>query len=310
MKKTLNKILFFGNERLASGVTTTTPTLRALLAAGYDVTGVVVAQREPGASRSAREQEIVQVAEAHGIRVFSPDQPRHIEAELRALGAEIGVLAAYGKIVPASIIDTFPHGIVNIHPSLLPLHRGPTPIESAILNGEQETGVSIMQLAVGMDSGPVYGQTAVRLRGDETKAELAEHLLDIGKDMVIELLPGILDGSRTPAPQDHSKATYDKLLTKKLSRLNWEKPAVQLAREVRAYAGWPRSRAVVAGTEAVVFQAHAVSGGGNPGDIHTGNRELSVSTGDGRLVIDMLIPAGKKAMTGQAFIAGYLNQRS
>src|SRR5580704_8936495 len=102
IQKMLNKILFFGNERLASGVTTTAPTLRALLNAGYEITGLVVAQQESGASRKAREQEIVQVAKEHGIRVFVPEQLRHMETELGACGAEIGVLAAYGKIVPGS----------------------------------------------------------------------------------------------------------------------------------------------------------------------------------------------------------------
>ena len=303
-----NKILFFGNERLASGVATKVPVLRALIQAGYDITGVVIAQSERGASRRTREPEIVQVARAHNIPTFVPTQPRELLTELTSAGAEIGVLAAYGKIVPVSIIDLFPRGIINIHPSLLPHHRGPTPIESAILSGEAETGVSLMQLAVGMDSGPLYDQKKVRLSGHETKTELVETLASAGKDMLLEALPGILDGSRVPTPQDHTKATYDKLLTKELSSLDWQKTAERLAREVRAYAGWPRSRTVLDGVEIIVTGTHLGSGQGKPGSLWRQAQQFGIYTSDGVLIIDSLIPNGKKEMSGKAFLAGYLKK--
>lgn len=308
----LNKILFFGNERLASGVTTTAPLLRGLIAANYKITGVVVAQADVQASRRERQLEIVQVAAEHQIPVFAPAKLRQAADELAALGAEIGVLAAYGKIVPQSIIDLFPHGIVNIHPSLLPRHRGPTPIESVILNGETETGVSLMSLASEMDAGPVYDQRRVTLNGNETKFELAETLSGLGRDMLLEALPGILDGSLQPVAQNNDQATYDSLLSKDLSAIDWHKSAEQLAREVRAYAGWPRSRATLAGHEVVITAAHRAANQysqdspSNPGVIQANRRELAVATGDGLLIIDTLLPAGKREMPGAAFIAGYL----
>ncbi|MGC1176964.1 MAG: methionyl-tRNA formyltransferase, partial [Candidatus Saccharimonadales bacterium] len=153
MKKTSKKIVFFGNERLATGVTTEVWTLRQLLEEGYVIAAVVVAQKNTGPSRSARPLEIVALAEKHHIPVLSPEKPADIAEKLQAFGADIGVLVAYGKIVPQSVIDIFPAGIVNIHPSLLPKHRGPTPIESAILNGDEETGVSLMKLTAQMDTG-------------------------------------------------------------------------------------------------------------------------------------------------------------
>lgn len=310
MQKRSNKILFFGNERLASGVSTTTPVFRGLIAAGYEITGLVIAQSEAGASRKAREPEIVQVAEAHNIPVFRPRLLREIVDELQAGSAEIGVLVAFGKIVPAALLDIFPHGIINIHPSLLPKHRGPTPIESVILNGESQTGVSLMRLAIGMDSGPVYAQRQLALHGNETKAELAAQLLELGKTILLESLPGILDGSLQPTPQDHTQATYDQLLTKELATLDWRKPAERLAREVRAYVGWPRSRATLRQTDVIITAAHATDGHGQPGEIYRNGKELGVYTADGLLVIDRLIPPGKKEMTGQAFLAGYLNTGS
>lgn len=300
-----NKIVFFGNERLATGLGTTAPTLRALIDAGYEITGVIVAQNELGNSRKSRELEIVQVANAHGIPVLSPSKLYDSADEIAELGAEIGVLVAYGKIVPQAIIDSFPHGIINLHPSLLPLHRGPTPIESAILNDDTETGVSIMQLSAGMDSGPVYGQSIIQLEGNETKQDLADQLLNIGKDMIIDLLPQILDSSLTPIAQDDSKATYDSMIDKSAGLLDWNKSAVMLEREIRAYAVWPRSRTTINSIEVIVTASHIIDGIGKIGSIWKDPKSLGFYTSDGVLAIDRLIPVGKQEMDIASFLAGY-----
>jgi len=301
----LNKILFFGNERLGTGVVTTAPTLQALIQAGYQITGVIVAQNELGQSRRARELEIAQVARQHTIPVLSPAKLIDMQPELAALGAEIGVLVAYGKIVPQSIIDIFPRGIINIHPSLLPLHRGPTPIESVILEAAQQTGVSLMHVTAAMDSGPVYAQTSVALSGDETKQNLADQLLNLGKDMLLEHLPAILEARLQPAAQDDNRATYDKRLSKLASQLDWHKPAAQLEREIRAYAGWPRSRTTLAGAQVIITRAHAAEGNGTAGSLKLDNKQLGVQCDPGILIIDNLIPAGKKEMSASGFLAGY-----
>lgn len=298
-------LVFFGNERLATGLGTTAPTLRALITAGYEITGVIVAQNEMSSSRKSRELEIVQVANTHNIRVLSPKNLGESVDEIAEFGAEIGVLVAYGKIVPQSIIDLFPHGIINIHPSLLPLHRGSTPIESVILNDDTETGVSVMSLSAGMDSGPVYGQSIIQLMGDETKQELADQLLNIGKDMVIEFLPSILDGSMKAFAQDETLATYDKMIDKSVSLMDWNKSAVQLEREVRAYAIWPRSRTSIDGIEVIITESHVIDGVGKIGTIWKSDKELGFYTTDGILAIDRLIPLGKKEMDITSFLAGY-----
>ena len=298
-------ILFFGNERLATGVTTTAPALRALLAAGYKVAAVVVAQNDIGASREERELEIRQVAAQHNLPVVTPSGLDEAEAELAAFGAEAAVLVAYGKIVPPAIIASFPRGIINLHPSLLPKHRGPTPIESVILSGEAVTGVSVMRLAATMDDGPIYAQQSLELNGTEGKQALADQLLETGTKLLLQHLPGILDGSLTPTPQDDSQATHDSKIVKADGQLDWQKPATQLQREVRAYLGWPRSHTTIGNTAVIVTKAHAGAGHGQPGSLWLEDKQLGVHTTDGVLVIDTLIPTGKKEMSAQAFLAGY-----
>jgi methionyl-tRNA formyltransferase len=179
-------------------------------------------------------------------------------------------------------------------------------LESIILSGDKKTGVSVMQLVRDMDAGPVFAQSEVELSGRETKQELADKLLDIGSAMVIDLLPGILDGSVVALPQDNSRATYDELITKEQGVLDWTKPAQQLEREVRAFAQWPQSRTELAGKDVVITHASIVdSPTATPGTVHVLDKQLIVSCGDQALRIEKLKPAGKAEMTAQAFLAGY-----
>ena len=307
MQKTSETIVFFGNERLATGVQTTAPTLQALIDAGYNV-AAVVSNYETGQSRNARTLEISVIAERHGIPVLLPAKLSDISEQLRSYNASVGVLVAYGKIVPQSVIDIFPRGIVNIHPSLLPLHRGPTPIESVILSGEAQTGVSIMKLVKEMDAGPVYAAREVPLKGNESKQELSDKLLQIGKDLLTASLPGIINGTLTPKSQDDSQATYDTLLSKEDGIVDWSKSAVRLAREVRAYAEWPKSRTELAGKEVIITEAHV----GEYPDLTDRAKPfiapdnlIGIPTGQGILVVDRLKPAGKREMSAKEFIAGY-----
>ena len=300
-----NRILFFGNERLATGVSTASPMLRALVAAGYEVAAVVVAQAEAGQSRQSRQLEIAAAAEENNIPVISPENINKAVDEIAAFDARAAVLVAYGKIVPPQVLDLFPRGIVNIHPSLLPRHRGPIPIESVILNGVTETGVSLMKLSPEMDAGPVYVQEAVQLNGSETKQDLADKLALLGKDMLLDKLPMILDGSLEPSEQNDSEATYDKPLEKRHSELDFSKPAEQLSREIRAYAGWPRSRTKIGSTDVIITSTQPGKGSGKPGEIKVEDKQLVISTSDGDLIIESLIPSGKKMMTSREFLAGY-----
>jgi methionyl-tRNA formyltransferase len=299
------KLLFFGNERLATGVTTDTPVLKALLEVGYEIPAIIVAQNDTGSSRVGRMLEVLNVAEEHGIKVLSPARPMDILEELQAFGAEAAVLVAYGKLLPKEVIDIFPRGIVNLHPSLLPRHRGPTPIEHTILMGEAETAVSLMELSEIMDAGPIYAQETLVLEGKEDKQDLCDRLGLMGAHQIVHHLPAILDGSLEPTPQDDQLATYDTRLSKQDSQLDFTKTSRELERQIRAYFGWPRSRTTLGDIDVIITRAHTGSDTGVPGSLCLGSHQLGVYTADGALLIDTLIPAGKREMTAEAFLAGY-----
>lgn len=303
------RLIFFGNERLATGVTTTAPILTGLIEAGYDIKAVV-SNYDAGQSRQKRELEIKHVAEEHQIPLLLPDKPSEIIDQLKTFGAEAAVLAAYGKIVPQAVIDLFPKGIINVHPSLLPLHRGPTPIESVILAGAAKTGVSLMRLTRDMDAGPVYAQSEVELTGQETKQELADRLSEIGAAMLVELLPDILRDRINAIPQDNDSATYDGLLSKADGLVDWRQPAERLAREIRAFAGWPGSRGKLGNIDVIITKAYPVPSTPpetKPGDITVvpEANAIAVVTGNGSLWITRLKPAGKREMSAGEFLTGY-----
>jgi len=297
------KLVFFGNERVATGVTTDAPTLRGLIEAGYQVVAVV-SSFQAATSRNARQLEIEAVAREFKIPVMLPSRLNDIFDELSALNADLGVLVAYGRIIPQKIINLFPRGIINIHPSLLPLHRGSTPIEHAILDGDRQTGVSIMQLTAAMDAGPVWAQETIPLVGDERKPNLAAKLLAMGSTLLIDNLPRILSGAAAPEPQADSLATYDKPLTKADGIIDPSKPAAQIEREIRAYLGWPGSRARLFDTDVIITAAHVAHVA--PAAEAAGPKDLVLACGDNtELVIDRLKPAGKREMTGREFLAGH-----
>jgi methionyl-tRNA formyltransferase len=302
------RILFFGNERLATGVETTTPVLRQLLSYGYEVAAVVVAQDKPLHSRRQRRLEIAEIAAEHQIPFLQFAKLLEHKSELEAYQATAAVLVAYGKLIPLPVIELFPAGIINIHPSLLPKHRGPTPIESVILNGDPRTGVSLMQLGPQMDAGGVFAQQPVRLTGNETKQALADQLSNLGSELLVRHLPAILEGTLPAKLQDESEASYNHLIKKEDGVIGpgaWKQPAEVLERRVRAYAGWPRARTTLTRTDIVITAAHVEAGQGAPGSLWLERKQLGVFAQDGILVIDRLIPNGKKEMPAAAFLAGY-----
>jgi methionyl-tRNA formyltransferase len=271
----MTKIVFFGNEKLATGVSEVDPVIKnALLESGYAIEQTVTGPL----------------------------------STLRPHEAKIAVLAAYGQIIPQKTLDEFPQGIINIHPSLLPAYRGPTPIEQAILDGATKTGVSIMQLTAGMDEGPLYKQKAVHLSGTDTKTELTKQLQALGAELLLEVLPNIISGELKPRQQPHpDRATYTKKITKEDGVLDWQKSAEELERQIRAYQGWPGSKTNLAGKEVTITQAHISLSDETPGKVEVtpGLNTIIVHCGHNSLCIEKLQPAGKKEMTSKAFIAGH-----
>lgn len=298
MTHTSKTLVFFGNERLSTGFTPNgAPTLQALIKAGYTVKAVI-AHNNTTASRTKRDLEIETVANRHGIPILLPEKPANISSELINFKADAAILTAYGKIIPQSIIDIFPLGIINIHPSLLPLYRGPTPIEQTIRDGAKKTGVSLMKLSAGMDSGPVYVRQEVVLTGGETKDELTRRLLEVGSKLLITHLPAILEKSLTPQAQNEADATYTKLLTKEDGILDLNEPAEAIERTIQAYATWPKSRLVYNGVTLIITLSRVAA-------TKTDGILVVECGGNTFLEITELIgPSGKK-MSGAAYLRGH-----
>jgi len=298
--KPSKKLVFFGNERLVSGLPSTdAPVLRGLIDRGYNIVAVV-SNHSDGISRSNRKLEVAEIAEAHGIPLFLPDKPGDIEDALRALQPDGAVLVAYGRIVPQRVIDVFgPTGIINIHPSLLPRHRGPTPIENTIIQGDKEAGVSVMSLTAGMDEGPVYIQKALPLNGSETKFDLYNLLSHTGAELLFEVLPRILDGDLEPTLQSNVGVTYTSLISKNDGVLD---PSTDTAhaieRKVRAYIGYPKTRLRIGNTDVIITSVNVVE------SLEDDLLVIPCANNTFLEIQELIAPSGK-TMNGVAFKRGY-----
>lgn len=302
---TSKTIVFFGNERLATAVSTDAPILRSLIEAGYKIAAVITPnQATIKHSRKSRLLEVSLIAQAANIPHLSLTSLKDSLPAIAKYKADVGILAAFGKIVPQSIIDLFPYGIVNIHPSLLPLHRGPIPIEAPILNGEPTTGVSLMQLVAAMDAGPIYDQVEIKLTGRETKPELAATLAQLGAQRLISVLPIIFNGQLKPRAQDENGASYDKKITAGDGSIDFTKPAIFLEREIRAYLGWPRSKTTINNQPLIITSAHVIAGKAKPGEIKLSDQQLVFGTSADMLAIDRLQPAGGREMRIAEYLRG------
>lgn len=297
----MTNIVFFGSEDFSLA------SLRELVDNGFPVVAVVT---KPDSARN-RGHKISQpkvkiFAEQCGIRVLQPNKLSEIADDIASFHKPVGILVSYGKIIPQSIIDLFEPGIINIHPSLLPRYRGPSPVEAAILNGDKSTGISIMQLDAGMDTGPVYHQVEIALHNNETGPELLETLSKRGATELIGVLPNILDYSLKPQPQDNKLATYTHLIQKDAGIVDWNKSALQLSCEVRAYRGWPQSRTQLGEVEVILTKVHVEHGDQLPGEmVQPTPRTLFIGTGKDLISVDAVKPLGKKEMPISAFLSGY-----
>ncbi len=284
-------IVFFGNEKLATGISSGSTTVDNLLKAGHKIKKIYTKNEED--------------IKINDIPISTSRNVDNIAAELKELRPQIGVLVAYGIIVPKNIIEIFPNGILNIHPSLLPRGRGPSPIEQTILEGDNHTGVSIMQLSEEMDKGPVLAQKSIDLSGKESKQELADLLLGIGNDLLIRCLDDIKSNRFTGSTQPEADTTYTHKINKSDGIINWNKAADVLYREIRAYAGWPKSRTTLKDISCIITDAEIAEASGRPGDFTISNKELLIHTSKGALLIKKIQPSGKKEMSTEEFLRGY-----
>jgi methionyl-tRNA formyltransferase len=293
MKKISNPIVYFGTDKFS------VRPLQKLLEAGFNVKAIVTKpDTVKGRGHHVVAPDVKNIGIKHRIQVLQPQSLAEITSFICSLDQPIGVLVSYGRIIPQKTIDLFPKGVINIHPSLLPRYRGPSPIETAILNGDSETGVSLMKLAPKMDAGPVFDQASIKLSGDETKAELYNSLAELGSELLVEDLPSIVDGSLQAAPQDETKATYCQKLDKSMSKLDVVNgTTAQLLCQIRAFADFPKSKLELLGQECTVTTAHAAEQASSP---------LDKQCKDGLfLVVDRLVPPSGREMTAQDFLNGH-----
>ena len=295
------RIVFMGSPEFAL------PSLKAL-AEHYPLVGVVTQPDRPaGRGRSATPPPVKTLADSLGLAVIQPERLKDPAAlqQLQSWKPDLIVVTAFGQILRQVLLDLPPWGCLNVHASLLPRWRGAAPVQAAILNGDSITGVTLMKMDPGVDTGPMLAQRPLPIQPDDTAGSLAYQLADLGAALLVENLPAYLDGSLLPQAQDDSQATYAPMLKKEDGTLDFSLPAEVLARRVRAYNPWPGAAMQWQDQLLKIHRAHPVPvDPAGPGTRTVHASLPAVHTADGLLVLEEVQPAGKRAMTGQAFLLG------
>ena len=297
------RVIFCGTAAFA------VPSLHAL-AQRHDVVLVVTQQDRPaGRGRRPQMPPVKLAAAEHNLAVTQPRSLRKeaVVAELASAAADVIVVAAYGKILPKAILDMPPHGCLNVHASLLPRHRGAAPVTAAILAGDAVSGVTIMQMDEGLDTGPMLRQQSLSLQGNETTGTLTTTLSQLGADLLIPTLEDWVAGRLKPQPQDDSLATYAPLLNKEDGIVRWNHDAESVCRHIRAMQPWPGAVTFWDDRQLKVLRAQPTADnvGEVPGRVIRHEGELAVVAGTGIVVLEEVQLAGKRALPAPDFLRGY-----
>ena len=299
------KLLFMGTPDFAVSV------LAALLDAGHDVVSVWTRPDRPaGRGQRSGAPPVEQFAEKRGLPVFQPGSLKSPEVmlEMESDAPDAIVVAAYGRFIPHEVFERPPLGCLNVHPSLLPRYRGPSPVTTALRNGDQTTGVTVMQVIEEMDAGPVLAARETAVGEDETAEELTRRLFELGADLLVETLPLWQSGSIQAEPQDESLATVTRLLTREDGEIDWKLGADEITRQVRAYQPWPGSYTHWQSKLLKIVSARPgkdAPEGTAPGTVWLmADGKLSISTGEGALVVRELQLEGRRTVSAEAFLAG------
>lgn len=300
------RILFMGTPDFA------VPSLEALIEAGHQVCGVFTQPDRPKNRGMKLLPPPVKVcAQSHDIPVYQPTKLRDgtALALIQELAPELIVVAAYGRILPDEILAAPPVGCINVHSSLLPAYRGAAPINWAVLNGDKESGVTIMHMAHDLDAGDIIAQTVTPVGPDETAPELYTRLADLGAKLLVSVVSDLAAGTASRTPQDHSKATLAPMLSKELSPMDWNRTAVQLHNQVRGLIPWPAAVTTLSGSRCKVFSTTVLPDhtAAAPGTILQADKAgIDVACGDGTILrIDELQPDGGKRMKAADYLRGH-----
>jgi len=296
------RVVFFGTPEFA------VPSLEALLGEGFDVAAVVTRPDKPqGRSRSTLVPSPVKVAALEeDVPVLEPEPPSTpaFLAEIRRIAPAVGVVVAYGHLLKPELLAIPKRGMVNVHPSLLPELRGAAPVAWAILRGLDKTGVTIMQMTAGLDSGPILHQLPHRIPTDISGGELSGHLAEMGAQALIETLALMEQNLVQPVPQDDARATTAPKITRETARIDWDAGPDAVTRATLALDPKPGAWTTLEGQEVKLFRAGAANGAGKPGTVlETGDR-LLVAAGDGAVVVGEVQPTGKSRMPAADWIRG------
>lgn len=298
------KVIFAGTPDFAAAA------LNAIVAAGFDVPLVLTQPDRPkGRGMQLQASPVKQAALAHNLRVEQPEKLRGNEAALQMLRdvqADVMVVAAYGLILPQDVLDAPQHGCLNIHASLLPRWRGAAPIQRAIEAGDAETGVCIMQMDAGLDTGAIVSEHRYAIKNTDTANEVHDELMKLGADAIVADLRRLqVSGSLKSVPQPENGVTYAQKLSKDEAQINWQEPAETVARKIRAFNPVPSAWTLWQGATLKVWAAHAVAQSGAASTVLAANGDgIVVACGEGAICITELQAAGSKRMNAAAFLAG------
>jgi methionyl-tRNA formyltransferase len=296
------RIIFFGTPEFA------VPSLDTLRRGGHEVAAVVTQPDRPhGRSRSKLVPPPVKVAAlAAGLEVLQPDRPVGdlFAATLRHYRADLGVVAAYGHVLKPDILAIPTRGMINVHASLLPRWRGAAPIQAAILHGDRVTGVSIMQMEAGLDSGPVYLRRTLPIGAEDTADTLTLRLAELGAEALLEVVDAFEGGSLVAEPQDDAQATFAPKITRQTALVPWDKSAVEVALHLLAFDPWPGAWSEGPAGEVKLFTPRIAEGRGAPGQVIEADGALVVACGEGAVQVAEVKAAGGRRMAAAEWLRG------
>ncbi len=297
------RLIFAGTPEFAARA------LQALIAAGYSIPLVLTQPDRPaGRGMKLKRSPVKEVALAHGLAVEQPESLKTEAARqiLLAAQADVMVVAAYGLILPQAVLDLPRLGCINIHASLLPRWRGAAPIHRAIEAGDSETGITLMQMDRGLDTGAMLARIALPILADDTTGSLHDRLAELGAQAIVKLLPELAAGKVSATPQDAALANYAAKIGKEEARLDWRRPAEELDRKIRAFNPFPGAYGLLDGAALKIWQARPLSDSGEPGRILSlADGELRIACGAGALAVAEVQRAGAKRLPIDAFLAGH-----
>ena len=299
------RVVYFGTPAFAL------PTLEALIASPHNVVAAVTQPDRPrGRGQQISDAPVKATAVAHGIPVLQPDRlkdPAFLD-RIRALAPDVGVVAAYGRILPQALLDLPRLGLLNVHASLLPTYRGAAPVHRAVMAGETTTGVTIMRVVLALDAGPMLAARARPIGADETSEDVERDLARLGAVLLVETIAKLAAGRAIETAQDHSRATYAPRLTRADGEVDWRRPAVELHNLIRGLHPWPHAFSSLGGQRYVLHRAAIEPGtvSGEPGEVLRASGDTLLIAAGGATALRLLAiqPEGKRAMRAREFLAG------